>query len=325
MKAAWYSRNGAAREVLAVGDLPTPEPGPGEVRVRLATSGVNPSDVKSRRGAPPAFERIVPHSDGGGVIDAVGAGVPGTRVGERVWIWNGQWKRASGTAAEFVALPSEQAVRLPDGVDFAAAACLGIPALTALQGVRLLGPVEGRTILVTGASSAVGHYVTQIAARAGARVLGTVGSEAKAAHARAAGAAETIAYKTEDVATRVRDLTGGRGVDGIVDMDFSTTAPMLARGLVAPHGTHVVYGSNVPGDNAVPFRPCLWTSIAIRFFLVYELTPEDRRATLDALAGMLERGDLIHTIGARFPLSEIAAAHEAVEAGATLGNVVIDL
>lgn len=325
MKAAWYTRNGAAREVLTVGELPTPEPGPGEVRVRLATSGVNPSDVKSRRGAPPAFERIVPHSDGGGTIEAVGPGVASGRVGERVWIWNGQWKRAFGTAAEFVVLPSEQAVRLPDAVDFAAAACLGIPALTALQGVRLLGPVAGKTILVTGASSAVGHYVTQIASRAGARVIGTVGSEAKAAHARAAGAAQTILYKSEDVAERVREATGGRGVDGVVDMDFSTTAPLLAKGLVAPHATFVVYGSNVPGDNAVPFRPCLWTSVAIRFFLVYELTPDDRRATLDALSGMLERGELVHTIGARFTLSEIAAAHEAVEAGATLGNVVVDL
>jgi NADPH2:quinone reductase len=325
MKAAWYTSNGSAREVLTVGELPTPEPGPGEVRVRLATSGVNPSDVKSRRGAPPAFPRIVPHSDGGGVIDAVGDGVPAGRVGERVWIWNGQWKRALGTAAEFVALPSDQAVRLPDNVDFAAAACLGIPALTALQGVRLLGPLAGRTILVTGASSAVGHYVTQMAARAGARVIGTVGSAAKAAHARAAGAAETIAYKTEDLAARVRDLTGGRGVDGVIDMDFSTTGPLLAKGLVAPHGTLAVYGSNVPGDNAVPFRPCLWTSVTIRFFLVYDLTPDDRRETLAALTGMLAGDQLIHTVGARFPLSEIAAAHEAVEAGATIGNIVIDL
>jgi NADPH:quinone reductase len=325
MKAAWYTRNGAARDVLTVGEMPMPEPGPGAVRVRLVTSGVNPSDVKSRRGAPPAFDRIVPHSDGGGVIDAVGPGVPASRVGERVWIWNGQWKRASGTAATFIALPAEQAVRLPDAVDFAAAACLGIPALTALQGVRLLGPLAGRTILVTGASSAVGHYITQMAVRAGARVIGTVGSDAKAAHAKAAGAAATIAYKSEDVAARVRALTDGRGADGVIDMDFSTTAPMLAQGVLAPHGTLVVYGSNVPGDNAVPFRPCLVNSVAIRFFLVYDLTADDRRTALDALTGMLERGELVHTIGARFPLDAIAQAHEAVETGATIGNVVIDL
>src|SRR3954447_4860022 len=119
MKAAWYSQNGEARDVLVVGDLPTPEPAAGEVRVRLHSSGVNPSDVKSRRNRPVTAERIVPHSDGAGIIDKVGSGVPSSRIGERVWIWNGQWQRPLGTAAEFIALPSEQAVLLPENTDFA--------------------------------------------------------------------------------------------------------------------------------------------------------------------------------------------------------------
>ena len=228
MKAAWYSRNGEAQDVMQVGDLPTPAPMAGEVLVRLATSGVNPSDVKSRRARPVNDPLIVPHSDGAGVIEAVGAGVPASRVGERVWVWNGQWQRALGTCAEYIALPAAQAVALPEGNDFAAGACMGIPGLTAVQAVilaeRLSGDLRGQTVLVTGASSAVGHYITQMVTLVGGRVIGTVGSEAKAAHARAAGMKEAIIYKTESVPERVKAVTQGRGADVIIDMDFSTTA-----------------------------------------------------------------------------------------------------
>ena len=324
MRAAWYERNGAARDVLVVGELPTPEPGPGEVRVRLATSGVNPSDVKSRMARPLSDPRIVPHSDGAGVIDRVGAGVPESRIGERVWVYNGQWQRPLGTAAEYIALPAAQAVALPAGVDDAAAACFGIPGLTAFHAVSLFDDLQGKTILVTGAASAVGHYVTQFAARErGARVIGTVGSPAKAAHARAAGAAETIDYKTEDVAARLRDLAPG-GVDGVIDMDFSSTAGLLDR-ILKPRAQVVCYGSNTVNPVAVPFRPLLMNAITLRFFLVYDLLPADFARGIQAINAMAGAGRLDHTIGARFPLDRIADAHEAVEAGRTLGNVVIDL
>ncbi len=324
MRAAWYERNGAAREVLVVGELPTPEPGPGEVRVRLATSGVNPSDVKSRMARPLSDPRIVPHSDGAGVIDRVGAGIPESRIGERVWVYNGQWQRPLGTAAEYIALPAAQAVALPAGVDDAAAACFGIPGLTAFHAVSLFDDLQGKTILVTGASSAVGHYVTQFATRErGARVIGTVGSPAKAAHARAAGAAETIDYKTEDVAARLRDLAPG-GVDGVIDMDFSSTAGLLDR-ILKPRAQVVCYGSNTVNPVAVPFRPLLMNAITLRFFLVYDLLPADFARGIQAINAMAGAGRLDHTIGARFPLDRIADAHEAVEAGRTLGNIVIDL
>jgi len=327
MRASWYVKNGAARDVLVIGELPTPTPGEGEVRVRLAVSGVNPSDVKSRSARPlgEGVERIVPHSDGAGVIDAVGDGVPPGRIGERVWIWNGQWQRPMGTAAQFIALPQAQAVRLPASTDFAAAACLGIPAMTAFHAIRLLGDMAGRSVLVIGASSAVGHYAAQIAALSGAHVIGTVGSEAKAQHALAAGVATTINYKTEAVADRVRQLTAGRGVDAIIDMDFSTTVQLLAAGGLAPHGTLVCYGSNAYGDIAVPFRPLLWNSLSLRFFLVYDLAASDRRAAIDGLSELLTDGRLSHAIGARFALDEMAAAHEAVEAGRLIGNVVVTL
>lgn len=322
MRAAWYERNGAARDVLVVGELPTPEPGPGEVRVKLATSGVNPSDVKSRAARPLSDPKIVPHSDGAGVIDRVGAGVPESRLGERVWVYNGQWQRPFGTAAEYIALPAGQAVPLPATVDDAAAACFGIPALTAFHAVSLFDDLAGRTILVTGASSSVGHYVTQFAARErGARVIGTVGSAEKAAHARAAGAAETIDYKREDVAARLRELSPG-GVDGVIDMDFSSTAGLLDR-ILKPRAQVVCYGSNTVNPVPVPFRPLLMNAITLRFFLVYDLLPDDFARGIAAVSGMADR--LLHTVGARFPLERIVEAHEAVEAGRTLGNVVIDL
>lgn len=325
MRAAWYTKNGEAREVLETGELPTPVPGAGEVRVRLATSGVNPSDVKSRRSRPLGSERVVPHSDGAGTIDAVGDGVAAERVGERVWIWNGQWQRPLGTAAEYIVLPEAQAVKLPSNTDVAAGACLGIPALTAFQAVHLLGDIAGKTVLVIGASSAVGHYVVQIAAQRGARVIGTVGSAEKARHAMAAGAQSTIDYKQESVAERVMALTGGNGVDAIVDMDFSTTVQLIPKGVLVPHGTLACYGSNAYGDTPVPFRDLLFRSINLRFFLVYDLSPADRQDAIAGLTRLMEEGKLQHTIGARFALDEIAQAHEAVEGGKLIGNVILDI
>lgn len=325
MQAAWYERNGAAAEVLVLGELPTPQPSAGEVRVRLHASGVNPSDVKSRMARPLGGPRILPHSDGAGVIDAVGEGVSASRIGERVWTWNAQWQRPDGTSAQFVVLPNAQAVLMPDSVSFHAGACMGIPGLTALQAMRLAGKVRGQHILVTGASSAVGHYITQMLSQAGATVIGTVGNPAKAAHAKAAGAAHCLFYKTEDVVARVKDITNGQGVDAVIDMDFSTTAGWLAQGLVKHHGQVICYGSNPPPDISISFRPLLFASIGLKFFLVYDLTPADRQACLAQLSEMLSQGVLQHCIGAVFPLKDIVQAHETVEAGQTIGNVVLDI
>jgi NADPH2:quinone reductase len=324
MKAAWYERNGAARDVLTVGDMDVPNPQPGEVRIKISTSGVNPSDVKSRRGRPLVGPRVIPHSDGAGVVDAVGPNTTHSRVGDRVWLWNAQWKRSFGTAAEYVCLPEEQAVRLPEKIDFAAGACLGIPALTAIQAVRLLGPVGGKTILVTGAGSSVGHYVTQVAKHKGARVIGTA-SAAKSEHARAGGADFVIDYQSKDVGKVVKELTRNKGVDAIIDMDLSRTAPMIADAVLAPHGTIVVYGSNIPGDIPISFPAMLWNSYTLKVFVVYELKPDDRRAAISELSALLDANVLKHSVGARFDLKDIAVAHEAVEAGKAIGNVVVDV
>ena len=189
MKAVWYERNGPAREVLQCGDLPDPVPGTGEVLVRVHASGVNPSDWKTRSGSRPMVApRVIPHSDGAGVIERVGPAVDPSRVGERVWIWNGQWKRPFGTAATYIALPSGQAVRLPNGTTFEAGACLGIPALTAHRAVTIDVSPQGQSILVSGGAGAVGHYAIQFAKLLGARpIIATVSSDEKAEHAKAAG------------------------------------------------------------------------------------------------------------------------------------------
>lgn len=328
MQAAWYTRNGEAQDVMVVGELPTPTAQAGEVLVRLATSGVNPSDVKSRRARALTDPLIVPHSDGAGVIEAVGAGVNAARVGERVWLWNGQWQRPMGTCAQYIALPQAQAVPLPAHTDMAAGACMGIPGLTAVQAVilaeRLAGDLSGQTVLVTGASSAVGHYITQMVTLAGGRAIGTVGSEAKAAHARAAGLQEAIFYKTESVPDRVKTLTQGRGADVIIDMDFSTTAAWASQGALAAHGQVVCYGSNAL-EVALPFRPWLFQSLGVQFFLVYDLTPAQRQQAVARLQQLLQDQQLQHSIGARFALDQVAQAHRTVEAGQTVGNVVIDM
>ncbi|WP_375461727.1 NADPH:quinone reductase [uncultured Enterovirga sp.] len=323
MRAAWYQRNGSARDTLVVGEMPDPEVGPGEVLVRVAASGVNPSDCKTRAGSRPMLAaRIVPHNDGAGIIEKVGAGVAPDRVGQRVWLWNGQWKRPFGTAAEYVSLPAEQAVPLPDGTRFEEGACLGIPALTALRAVTVDGSPEGQRILVSGGAGAVGHYAIQFAKLLGAaQVIATVSSPAKAEHARAAGADVLIDYRREDVVGRVRDATDGRGVDRVVEVDAAANMHLVPQ-VVAREGLCVVYGSGA-AEVSCPFGPMIMSGAAIRFFIVYELSPEARRETVDTLTGWLQGGLVRHAVAATFALDDIVAAHEAVESGAVMGNVVV--
>lgn len=323
MRAAWYERNGEARDVLIVGERPDPVPAAGEVRVRVYASGVNPSDVKGRRRRPLGAPWIIPHSDGAGVIDAVGDGVPGCRVGERVWLWNGQWRRAFGTAAEWICLPSPQVVTLPDEAEFDVGACIGIPVLTALQSLRLAGDISGRTILVVGAGSVVGYYVTQIAVQRGAQVIGTAGSPERATLAGSAGASHIIDYRAEPVAERVREITGGQGVDAVVDMDFLSTARLIGQGVLRPHGRLVSYGSNQTTEIPIDFRAMLWDSLVIACFLVYDLRPEDRASGIDQANDLLRRRALMHQPAAEFALEDVALAHEAVEDRRRAGVVLV--
>ena len=324
MLAAFYERQGPATEVICYGELPTPEPGRGEVRVRLHASGVNPSDWKTRRGGGGrrlVAPLVIPHSDGMGRIDAVGEGVEASRIGERVWIWNGQWQRAFGTAAQYIALPSAQAVRMPDDLDDPQGACLGIPALTAMHAVRLAHAAPGMTLLVQGGAGAVGHCAIQMAKARGATVITTVSNEAKARHALAAGADHVIHYKTENLAERVRALTDGQGVDAVIEVDLTANAAAYP-GTLRPGGTVAVYGIN--GSEAT--LPALWmmqNAIALKFFMIYAIPAADREAGLAELDALLHAGKLHQTIAAQLPLSRAAEAHDLVEAGQQLGNVVL--
>jgi NADPH2:quinone reductase len=326
MQAAYYETTGAAREVLLVGPLERPDPGPGEVRVRVVCSGVNPSDVKSRAGLRNKtlpYPRIVPHSDGAGVVDAVGEGVTTLRTGERVWLWNAAWKRAWGTAAEYVVLPAQQAVALPETTSFAAGACLGIPALTAYHAAAVDGGVAGKTVLVAGGAGAVGHYAVQCARLLGARqVLATVSSPAKAELALQAGADLAIDYRSDDVVAAVRGATGGQGVDRIIEVDIAANAALDLQ-LLRHGGDLVVYGSGA-GEFKLPFFPLIVQHVRLRFFIVYELASADRAQASAHLAAWLRRGELRHNVAAHFPLARIAEAHELVESGRAMGNVVVD-
>ena len=323
MRAAYYEKNGPAREVLSLGEIDTPKPGPGEVLVRLKTSGVNPSDVKSREGRTRkiAFPRVIPHSDGAGDIEAVGEGVPQSRVGERVWTWNGQWKRAFGTCADYIVLPAALAVRLPDHVSYEAGACLGIPAMTAYHAVEVAGPVK--TVLVSGGAGGVGNYAIQFAKARGQTVITTVSSEAKAKLAKQAGADHTIDYKRENVGERVMAITNKAGVDAVIEMDFSSNAKLMPSVLHA-RSTVVVYGNANP-EATIPSQFFLTNFITVRYIFVYELTSTERDTAVSGINRMLDNKTLNNNVALTLPLKDIVAAHEAVEQGRAFGNVVVSM
>jgi NADPH2:quinone reductase len=323
MRAAYYEKNGPARDVLRVAEVETPKPGPGEVRVKLATSGVNPSDVKAREGRTRkiAYPRVIPHSDGAGEIDMVGGGVPASRAGERVWVWNGQWKRPFGSCAEYIVLPAALAVPLPAAASFEAGACLGIPAMTAYHAIATAKVDKGTKVLVTGGAGGVGHYAIQFAKARGATVVATISSEAKARLAKEAGADHTIDYKRENVGERVAALTGK--VDAVIEMDLAANAKLYPE-VLRPRGHVVVYGTG-SAEAALPAQHLLVNAMTIEFIYVYELTAEERTAAVSAITRMLESKTLINNIALSLPLNDIVKAHEAVEGGKVMGNVIVTL
>ena len=339
MKAIVYSQTGGP-EVLQLADRPVPEPGPGEVLVRVAVSGVNPTDWKVRRGSAPGqpapFPEVVPNQDGSGVIESVGAGVPKDRVGERVWLWEAQFQRPGGTAQELVAIASEHAVALPPSASLDLGASLGIPAITAHRcltvgegGPARLAPgaLAGRTILVAGGAGAVGHAAIELARWAGATVVTTVSSPEKGVLAASAGAHCVVNYRTEDTPAAIRAAAPG-GVDLIVEVAVVANAALDAA-VLAPGGTVASYASSGVPDAAIPVRPSMVLNARWQFVLVYELSPPVKRAAVaavsDAVAdGALQVGEAAGLPLIRFPLADLAAAHDAVEGGA-VGKVLVDI
>ena len=324
MRAVWYDRQGPANEVIVTGELPTPVPGTGQVRVLLHASGVNPSDTYRRRGAVPAeYPRVIPNSDGAGVIDAVGEGVPAKWIGKRVWLYNGQRNgRWMGTAAGHIALDADLVTELPDHVSFAAGATLGIPCMTAHGCVFAAGAVQGKTLLVTGGAGAVGHYAVQLAAWAGALVIATVSSDDKALRAQAGGATHVVNYRTENVAARVAEITGGAGVDHVVDVDLGgNLAATLAS--VRHNGSIAYYATNGALTPVVDMRGVMAKNLTIRGFVLPTSPPAARKRAQSDIAAFVGTPGRILSVAEEFPLYETAAAHISVEKGNKTGTVVV--
>ncbi len=328
MKAVTWRALGAARDVLNVEDLEMPQPAAGEVLVRVHYSGVNPSDVKARGGARPGvtkppFEVIIPHSDGAGVIEAVGEGVAASRVGEKVWIWNGQWLRPFGTCAEYIALPSEQAVQLPQATSLQDGAVLGIPGLTACHCVFGAGDVAGQTVLVSGGGGSVGTLAVQLAKWGGARVIATC-SPKDSARVREAGAEVVLDYRSATLAKDILNATGGQGVDLAVEPEFGVNAAMLAE-VVRANGRVAIYGSAKDMAPTLPFGPMLFKALTLDIVLVYILTEGARAKAVARLQAALEAGALSFAKPHVFSADQAAEAHEMVEAGGRVGAVLVAL
>lgn len=334
MRAVVYSRADGP-DVLRLVERPVPEPGPGEVRVRMRVSGVNPTDWKARRGEL-AFPEVVPNQDGAGTIDAVGDGVNASRVGERVWVWEAAWQRADGTAQEYVVLPERQAVRLPDGVSFDAGASLGIPALTAHRCLTVseLGPsrlapgaLAAQTVLVAGGAGAVGHAAIQLARWSGAHVITTVSGDEKANLAHAAGAEHVVNYRSPDALEQIRRLAPD-GVDAIVEVAPAANAALDAA-VLASNGTVAIYAGDGGGVFEVSVGELMSRNPRYQFVLVYTVPPAAKDQAVEdvtsaAADGALPVGEDAGLPLHHYPLEQVANAHAAVEGGA-VGKVLIDV
>jgi NADPH2:quinone reductase len=339
VRAVVYSETGGP-EVLSVVERPVPEPGPGEVRVAVRVSGVNPTDWKARRGSSSggqlAFPEVVPNQDGSGTIDAVGDGVDVARVGERVWLWEAAWQRANGTAQQYVVLPEPQAVRLPDDLSFDGGASLGIPALTAHrcltvsgQGPSRLvpGALAAQIVLIAGGAGAVGHAAIQLARWAGARVIATVSGDEKATLARAAGADHVVNYRSADVVDQIRRVATD-GVDVIVELAPAANAALDAA-VLAANGTVAVYATDGGDELGVSVRDLMFRNIRYQFVLVYTVPSAAKGQAVADVSAAAADGAL--PVGAdaglplhRFPLDQTGAAHTAVERS-VIGKVLVDV
>ena len=323
MKAAWYEKQGAARDVLVVGEIPDPEPGPAEVRIRVAASGLNPGDVKKRQdafGYGMAYPRVIPHSDGAGMIDRVGDAVPASRVGERVWCYGAQSYRPFGTAAEHVVVPSGQAVPLPSGVPFEQGACLGIPGITAHRCVHVAGPVAGRVVLVQGGGGTVGLCAVQLARRAAAHVIATVRSVEDETVALRAGAHQVIrtdGVSTDEVVGRIRRLAP-EGVAHIVEVAFDANVAVDTE-VLAQGGSLAAYATGKPSPS-VPFWELVFKNIRVCFLGSDDFPAEAKAAAARDLNAALEAKWPGFEIGRRFPLSAVAEAHEYLEGSEVQGG-----
>jgi NADPH2:quinone reductase len=327
MKAAWYKSFGTPEEVLIIGEWNTPEPKHGEVKIRLHASGVNPSDTKKRAGANPALldaGAVIPHSDGAGIIEGVGAGVPSSRIGERVWTWNAQFGRQEGTAAEYICLPSNQAVWLPDNASFEAGAMMAIPAMTAHRAVCSDGDVNDQYVLVTGGAGRVGYYAIQWAKYFGAKVITTASSESSRVECARAGADLIVGHPCEEVNKEIMEFTGGVKIDRVVEGDFAANLlPVLD--IIKTSGVIASYSSMTNMNPSIPFVRMMFMDLTLRLVLVYAMPDEAKMEAIEDITQFLSIGRLDNRIAETYGLDDIAKAHQSIEKGGNNGSVIVTM
>jgi NADPH:quinone reductase-like Zn-dependent oxidoreductase len=327
MKAISFAEFGPANQVLKVSEWATPDPGPGEVLVKLRTTGVNPSDVKKRAGGFPNLldnGAVIPHSDGAGVIEGVGSGVPTSRIGERVFVYQAQYARLHGTAADYVAIDSLRAPGLPDNTAFDVGACVGIPILTAHRCVFADGDVADQWVLVTGGAGRVGYYAIQWAQRAGARVIATASNETDALACREAGAEQIVNHREPGWGRQVVEQLGGSQIDRAIDVEFGANLPELLDCL-RTGATIATYSSTVVPEPSLPFRTMMFMDLTVRMVIVYAMPEKAKAQAVADTQALLVEGGLRHRIAQTLPFAEMARAHEIIEEGSVRGCVVVTL
>lgn len=325
MKAAWFEKFGSAEQVIQVGEQPKPVVALGQVLVKLATSGVNPSDVKKRAGASPSLlddGLVIPHSDGAGVIESVGPGVPEDRVGQRVWVYQAQYGRRLGTAAEYVVLDSNRAVHLPDNTEFSVGACLGIPVMTAHRCVYSDGDISGQVVLVTGGAGRVGYYAIQWALIAGAEVIATASNDADRDTCLALGASAVVNHREPDWGKQVLIASQGKKVDRVIDVEFGANLPQILN-CIATSGVVATYSSTQVKQPSLPFIDMMFMDLTLRMILVYAMPESAKVHAIEAITEALQTGKLQHRIAHKVTLDQITEGHKLVEQGGFGGCVIV--
>ena len=323
MRAAYYQNHGAAKEVLKLGNFPIAKINDNQVLVRIYASGINHSDVKSRSGMRTKMdsEYVIPHSDGAGIIENVGDNISSSRIGERIWIYNANYNRNCGTASEYIVIDSDLCIPLPSNIDFNEGASLGVPAITAYNSVFAFGPVEGKTLLITGGAGRVGNYAIQIAKLAGATVVSTVSSKVKSECAYSAGADLVINYKSENIIEKIKNFSD-QEIDHVIEVDFGSNISIYSE-ILKCGGTISAYGSHKAPRPIIDFYPLMFKNISMKFIYVYDLLKSKRQEATGHIIKMLEKNHLKTNIAHIFSLDQIITAHEFVENNDFIGSVII--
>ncbi|MCH8104409.1 MAG: NADPH:quinone reductase [Proteobacteria bacterium] len=325
MYAVWFEKFGSANETLIFGELPKPQVAAGEVLIRMKTTGVNPSDVKKRAGSAPNLlddGPVIPHSDGAGVIEAVGAGVTEQRIGERVWVYQAQFGRSFGSAAEYLAIDASRAAVLPENVSFEVGACLGIPVMTAHRCVFADGSVEGKTLLVTGGAGRVGYYAIQWAKQAGARVITTASNDADKTICENVGADLVVNHREENWSEALLALNDSEKVDRVIDVEFGANLAEVLK-VIRVGGEIVTYSSTQVSQPQLPFGQMLYLDLIIRLVIVYAMPETAKQAAIVDINDKLAKGELQHRLAHVLDFDDMVKAHELIEQGGFGGCVVV--